>query len=449
MPHRSQILALIADMQNEALSGGDLRVLFRQILEAFLAASSSAYGFVGEVLRSEAGHPYLRTFAISDISWDDESRRMYAATATGGMEFHKLDSLFGTCLRTGEMVIANSPSDDPRAGGMPHGHPAMSAFLAIPLRTRDTLLGMVGVANRPGGYDLDLVERLRPLTSTATALLRAHLADRERQRAEAELRSQRDQVEALADRLGQQLRAAEAANAAKTRFLAAMSHELRTPLNAVIGFAEVLSSDLSDGLSPAKRREYAGDVRDAGQHLLSLIDDLLDMARIEERRLALNITRQSVEALIGDALKMSRGVLEQRGLIPRFDIASGLPLVNADARAVRQIVINLVSNAAKFTPAGGRIMVSASDEGDFVRVTVSDTGCGIPAEILPRLGQPFVQARDPLVTGVGGLGLGLAISRQLVELQGGALIIDSAVGEGTRAAFTLPVFRQPGAPPIA
>ncbi|ACI99864.1 ATP-binding protein [Rhodospirillum centenum] len=255
------------------------------------------------------------------------------------------------------------------------------------------------------------------------------------------IEQQKADLRALADEVGEQLKAAQAANHAKNRFLAALSHELRTPLNAIIGFSELVATDTDEHIDPEKRREYAADVAQAGTHLLALISDLLDLARIEANRIELEIEPCPPDGLTSDAVRMLGPSLRDKGIELEVAVAPDLPRVAADRRAVQQILTNLLGNAGKFTPKGGRVTVTVGLDRAVpgqVRFTVEDTGCGVPADKLPLLGQPFVQVGDKRRASAPGLGLGLAISRGLVERMGGMLRIESELGRWTRVSFGLP-----------
>jgi len=160
---------------------------FTALLTEFLSVTGSEYGFIGRVLNSDENQPYLKVFTLTDISWDEASRRLYDKYADSGMEFTNLDSLFGTVMKTGEVVISNNPADDPRGCGLPHGHPALNAFLGIPLYSGSALIGMAGIANRPEGYDLELIEMLRPLSSACAQMIQAFAIDQEKERITEEL----------------------------------------------------------------------------------------------------------------------------------------------------------------------------------------------------------------------------------------------------------------------
>ena len=249
--------------------------------------------------------------------------------------------------------------------------------------------------------------------------------------------SQRD-LEELARKYETEKVRAEGANKAKSEFLANMSHELRTPLNAINGFSEIMVAEMFGALGDRRYKEYAGDILSSGQHLLALINDILDMSKIEAGKLTLNLEPVSVEEVVDDAVRLVRAKADEAGLTLRAALPD-LPEVEADYRALKQIMLNLLSNAVKFTPKGGRVTVEAEQRGDGLRVTVSDTGIGISVEDLQRLARPFEQAESQLVKTQQGSGLGLALTKSLVELHQGRLDLESEPGVGTRVSFTLPL----------
>jgi cell cycle sensor histidine kinase DivJ len=230
--------------------------------------------------------------------------------------------------------------------------------------------------------------------------------------------------------------AAEALNSGKSRFLANMSHELRTPLNTIMGFSDIMRSRLFGPL-PAKYGEYAELIHDAGKHLLDLINDVLDMSKIEAERFQLQIEEFDARDPVSAALRLMRVQADESGLSLRAALPAEAVDVRADPRALKQIALNLLSNALKFTPRGGQVVATLQAVGDSMELIVADTGVGIAAEDIKRLGRPFEQAGDAIQR-ARGTGLGLSLVRGLAELHGGEMIIESALGEGTSVMVRLP-----------
>jgi two-component system cell cycle sensor histidine kinase PleC len=232
---------------------------------------------------------------------------------------------------------------------------------------------------------------------------------------------------------------AETANASKTAFLANMSHELRTPLNAILGFSEIIAQECFGPAGSPRYKEYAGDIHSSGSHLLSLINDLLDVAKIEAGRMEIQPEPLEVRKTLDAALKIIAIKARERKQQLVIEVAHDVPALYADERALKQIVINLVSNAVKFTPEGGRIAVVASRarSGGF-QVMVEDNGPGIPRDKLDKIFKPFSQVDNRYDRQGGGTGLGLALVRGLVELHGGRAWLESEQGKGARAYIVLP-----------
>jgi len=231
---------------------------------------------------------------------------------------------------------------------------------------------------------------------------------------------------------------AERANRLKSMFLATMSHELRTPLNAIIGFSELMHGELYGSLGDARYREYSGLIQGAGRHLLSLINDVLDMSKIEAGKFELHRESFDIREIIRDCLDLMRE-RAQHGDVELSEDIQATPLgIKADRRAIKQILLNLLSNAIKFTPAGGRVIVHAKSANNSLVISVEDTGIGIPADQVSRLGNPFVQVRNSAGAAHEGTGLGLALVRALAEIHDGRLKIESVLGQGTIVSVDLP-----------
>jgi cell cycle sensor histidine kinase DivJ len=232
---------------------------------------------------------------------------------------------------------------------------------------------------------------------------------------------------------------AESASRAKTQFLANMSHELRTPLNAVIGFSEILSRELFGTLGEARYRDYARLIHESGEHLLHMVNDILDMSKIEAGKFKIVKEPFEVGPLVRSCCDIMRHTAEQRSLSLIVDIEPGIPELPADKRACKQMLLNVISNAIKFTDPGGWIRVSAKAVGRDVVLSVSDNGIGIAEADLPRLGKPFVQANNSYDRSYDGAGLGLSVVKGLAKLHGGKLELTSTLGSGTTASIILPL----------
>jgi cell cycle sensor histidine kinase DivJ len=232
---------------------------------------------------------------------------------------------------------------------------------------------------------------------------------------------------------------AESSSRAKTLFLANMSHELRTPLNAVIGFSEILSRELFGALGEARYRDYARLIHESGEHLLNVVNDILDMSKIEAGKFKIVKEPFDVASLVNSCSEIMRHTAEKKGIALLVDVAPGIPELLADKRACKQMLLNVLSNAIKFTDAGGWVRLSARADTDSVQLIVADNGIGIAEQDLPKLGNPFVQADNSYDRSYDGAGLGLSVVKGLARLHGGSLEIASTLGQGTTACIVLPL----------
>jgi signal transduction histidine kinase len=217
-----------------------------------------------------------------------------------------------------------------------------------------------------------------------------------------------------------------------------MSHELRTPLNAIIGFSEVLMERMFGEVNE-KQADYLKDIHESGRHLLSLINDILDLSKIEAGRMDLDLASFDLPTAISNALTLVRERAQRHGLELRLEVDARIGEFRADERKVKQILLNLLSNAVKFTPQGGRVDVSAKLDTDKVEIAVRDTGVGIAAEDQAAVFEEFKQVGRDYTRKAEGTGLGLALTKRFVELHGGAISLHSEIGKGSTFSFTLPV----------
>ena len=320
---------------------------------------------------------------------------------------------------------------------------------------------LVHVGDRPAYLDALDRAALGDRAAAATVRLRAGATERELQFRWAELRARRLEGDAdgavtisvvrdvsaakiAAERLQAARAEAEVANAWKDRLLANVSHELRTPLNAILGFAEILGEPALAPSDPAKQREYAKIIHASADHLLSMVNLILDTSKIAAGTLRILPEPFALEPLIADCCDMLRLKAEAGGVLLEQAPMTDVGELVADKRACRQILLNLLANAVKFTDRGGRVVVGAAAHGDMTHIFVADTGLGIPADSLSRLGDPFFQVRNDYDRSFEGAGLGLSLVRGLVGLHGGALKVESLAGVGTRVTVRLPRVCQPG-----
>lgn len=542
---KSAVLDAVSQVQSLFIADRQPTAIFDETLDTILQLTRSEYGFIAEVLADEQGARYLKTFAVTDISWNAETKALYDQNAPTGMEFRNHQSLFGAVLRTGEPVIANDPANDPRAGGLPEGHPPLNAFMGVPLYLGERMVGMVGLANRPDGYGDDLMIALDPVISAAASMVEALQNRRERNEAQRDAANAMERlttaIEALndgfviydsEDRLalcnskykdiykdvadllvpgvtfeeilrtgvargqfahdmavdeewvqtrlaihrrkeslleqkladGTWLRIEERetpdgghvgfrvditelkqaqesllkASLAKTEFLSSMSHELRTPMNAVLGFAQLLQMHPQVPLHP-KQRDAVEQILKAGNHLLELINEILDLSRIESGRVNLTLENVDPHDVIEEALAYIEPLANKRGISVTADAVPEQRFsIVADRTRFKQVLLNLLSNAVKYNVANGtvKLSVQAAAEGT-VRFTVADTGPGISQAMREEIFEPFSRLGAE-TTDIEGTGIGLTISRKLAGLMGGQLDFESEMGVGSTFWLDLP-----------
>ena len=298
-------------------------------------------------------------------------------------------------------------------------------MLAIPLLGEGKIFGVLVVRRQTSGdYSEETAEVLQSLADqSALAILNARVF-RELERKSSEL---------------------EVASQHKSEFLASMSHELRTPLNAVIGFSQVLLERMFGDLND-RQDEYLRDILGAGQHLLELLNDVLDLSKVEAGRMELNWSTFAVREAIDYSLSMVRERAQQRSIRIDCVITPGVDELFADRLRITQVIVNLVTNAVKFTPVGGRIRVTASTDGTEIAISVSDSGPGVPVEDRERIFESFQQG-NRIADRNEGTGLGLTLSRRIVELHAGRMWLETQLGAGSTFGFAIPILNAPGPTP--
>ena len=554
----NQILQTISSIQTQFLTDVEPGIIFDGMLEHLLELTESEYGFIGEIhiaddgspIMEESymkfrGRPYLKTHAITNIAWNEETRAFYAENAPKGMEFHNLQTLFGAVIVTGEPVIANSPSDDPRRGGLPDGHPPLNAFLGIPFYKNDKMTGMAGIANRPGGYDEDTIEYLRPLLDTCSRIIEAYKSERQRQQAEVKNREQAALLDVATDAImvrglnncilywnrgaeniyGWSREEAIARNANELLYpeLTGLEDILRSlhdqgqwqgelkqvtktghnitvesrwtlvkdragnPQSILVVNTDVTEQkQLEAQFLRTQRLESLGTLAGGIAHdLNNILAPILGFSKLLPLKLSnvddqtkgfFKIMETNAErgtALVKQILTFSRGLDGDKGIVqvrhlineigqiiketfPKaielsINAPKNLWTVNADINQLHQVLMNLCVNARDAMPDGGKLIVSAENtvvdreyvrlhldaaEGNYLCITVTDTGAGIPPEIIDRIFEPFFTTKE-----IGrGTGLGLSTVIGIIKSHGGFVdVVSKTTGQkGTRVNVFIP-----------
>ena len=333
--------------------------------------------------------------------------------------------------------------------GMGYGTVALARASSIRQETPSTTEPNTSLVHLTTGRWLRLVERATPegglitvgvdVTETTQASNQLNRQKVKLKRLVRELEKSEGHAAELAHKYSEEKDRAERAAQSKSAFLTNMSHELRTPLNAINGFSEILSTELYGSLGDPRYKGYANDILMSGQHLLDMINDILDMAKIEAGKMSIELVPIDPIDPVDAAVRMIRRKAEDEHIMLTFEAEDNLPEITADHRAIRQMSLNLLSNAIKFTDTGGRIAVTLTRRDNYLRYAFTDNGIGIPEEDIPRLAQPFEQVSSSSDRNHEGTGLGLALTKSFAEMHGGRLSIASQQGRGTTIAFYLPI----------
>jgi PAS domain S-box-containing protein len=424
---RAEMLNGIRAAQEHFIGTTEVATVFTEMLDVVVRHTHSSFGFIAEVLKDAQDQPYLRSYSLTDITWNDEIRNYLKRTGPQGLEFRNMQTLFGRAVVSGEVVVANDAANDPRRGGLPPGHPPIHSFLGMPVYNGLEMVGLIGLANRLDGYDKDGLKELDPFLAAVSSMIVARRETERRRMIEEELRTARDK--------------AEAASRAKSEFLAMISHEIRTPMNGLMGMTGLLKTSYLD----AKQKEMVDAVQHSGGALMKIIDDILNFAKIEAGQIELSEQPVMLDELVEGVAHLLYHEATSKGLELVTIIDSELPeVIRGDAGRLRQVLLNLAGNAVKFTDKG-HVTVRVLGVGDQIEFRVEDTGIGLPDEAHERLFKPFSQVDSSQSRRFGGTGLGLAICKKLVDAMNGHIGVESAAGRGSQFWFRVPLH---GVPPL-
>jgi PAS domain S-box-containing protein len=425
---KNRMLNAVSEAQADFIADADPHPTFDRLLGHLLDITDSQYGFIGEVLRDDLGAPFVRIYAITDMSWDDASRALHQSVMSGGFEFRNPNTLFGHVLTSGRPVLSNDPAHDPRRGGVPPGHPPLESFMGLPLFRGERLVGMAAVANRPDGYDETLVEHLQPFTATCAVLIEAYRQSRQRQHAERLLRQLNLELE---EHVNQRTAELQASIRELESFSYSVSHDLRSPLRGINGFSRLLLEDYGDRLDE-HGREYLRRICSATLRMSELIDGMIDLAQLG---------REPIHLAEVDLSRLAESVArELHGIEPARRVEfSAMPGIRArgDERLLRVVLHNLLSNAWKFTArkALAHVEFGMQPTGSGVAYYVRDDGAGFDMKYADKLFGAFQRLHG--VKDFSGTGIGLATVQRIVQRHGGLVWAEGETDKGATFYFTL------------
>jgi PAS domain S-box-containing protein len=425
---QNRMLHAVSEAQADFIADADPHPTFDRLLTHLLEITDSEYGFIGEVFRDENDAPYLRPYAITDISWDEPSRALYRNYVSGGFEFRNPNTLFGHVMTSGNPVLSNNPGSDARSGGLPPGHAPLHAFMGLPLYRGEQMVGMMAVANRPGGYDEALVEHLQPFAATCAVLIEAYRQSQQRQHAENLLRKLNLELE---DHVSQRTAELQASIKELESFSYSVSHDLRSPLRGINGFSRLLLEDYGDRLDE-QGKEYLRRICSATLRMSELIDGMIDLAQLT--REPIHFVEVNLSRLADSIAKELQAAEAERRVA--FAIAPDVK-VRGDERLLRVVLHNLLSNAWKFTARKdeAHIEFGVKQAGSSLAYYVKDNGAGFDMKYADKLFGAFQRLHG--VKEFAGTGIGLATVHRIVQRHGGLVWAEGEIDKGATFYFTL------------
>ncbi len=424
------LLAIISKAQSRFITSEDPWQLFDEFVQDLLKLTQSQFGYIGEVLYKEDGKPYLIFRGLTNIAWSHETQALYEQLTTVGLEFHNLETLYGLGLKNdGSVIISNNPMDDPRKGGLPAGHPPLTAFIGLPIYSQGVLVGQIGLANRVGGYTQDIVDYIQPLLITCGNIIEALRNDKRRLEAEEALRQLAAELE---QRVIERTAQLQAVNKELEAFSYSVSHDLRSPLRTIDGFSQAVLEFYGE-LLDERGKDYLQRVRNGTQQMGQLIDDMLNLSRLTRGEMEIQTDIDLSGMVEGMAQELQHRNPERNA---DFIIEKGLT-VNADKRLLKAALQNLLDNAWKFTGKKPRAMIEfgrTEYQGKNV-FFIKDNGAGFDMKYAHKMFGAF--QRLHAITEFSGTGVGLATVQRIIHRHGGEIWAEGTPDEGATFYFTL------------
>jgi signal transduction histidine kinase len=411
------------------------RSAFEQLLAILLELTDSEYGFIAEVLLNE-NVPYLKTRAITNIAWNEETRALFDREADEGLEFYKLSTLYGEVLTTGKTVLANDPPTDPRRGGLPTDHPPLRRFLGLPIHRGGELVGMIGLANREEGYDEALVHYLKPVVTTCAGILGSVRADREREEAEHKtLRYRQRLEELLAERTSERdLTRERLIETERMAFMgtltAGIAHQINNPTGAILAAAQFALLTPPESDPTAIYRESLETIEREAKRCGEVVRGLLSFSNQRSSKKT-DISLGEVAARVVQRLAVVSPNVETK---VRIEEPTRNVRVRGNALELEQVLNNLIENALEIEPAITGVLIRCAQSDKEGILVVEDDGPGILEEHLEKIFEPFFTTRAES----GGTGLGLSVAEMLIRAHGGSIVAGNRPEGGSRFEIRLP-----------